>query len=117
LNDHSQRHNTAVTAASRRKGARGELEFIQRHLQPYWPEAGRNLDQFGADKRDCVRVGGVHWQIKRTERLDLWGALAQAEREATGADLPIVAFRRNRSRWFCAIEAEPLVGLLAWRDL
>jgi hypothetical protein len=102
---------------SRAKGARGEREFIARHLVPYWPEAKRNLDQFGEDKRDCIRVGGVHWQIKRTERLQLWAGLQQAEREAIGGDLPVLAFRRNRSLWYCALDAEALIGLLNWRRL
>ena len=32
---------------SRRKGSRGEREFIDLHLSPYWPEAGRNLTSSG----------------------------------------------------------------------
>lgn len=100
---------------SRAKGARGEREFIERHLAPYWPEAKRNLDQFSEDKRDCIRVAGIHWQIKRVERLNIWLALAQAETEAIGPDLPVVAFRRNRSGWYCALDAEALVALLDWR--
>jgi hypothetical protein len=101
---------------SRRKGARGELEFIQTHLQPHWPDACRNLDQFKADKRDCLNVAGVHWQIKRTESLQIWTALAQAESEAAVTDLPVVAFRRNRSRWYCVVEASELVALLRMRE-
>lgn len=101
---------------SRRKGARGERDFIARHLAPYWPGAKRNLDQFGDDKRDVVRVAGAHFQIKRQERLNIWAALEQAAREATGADVPIVAFRRNRSDWYCALRAEDLIALLAWSE-
>ncbi len=101
---------------SRAKGKRGELEFINQHLRPYWPDACRNIDQFGSDKRDCLNVAGVHWQIKRTERLDMWGALAQAHDEAASTDLPVVAFRRNRSNWFCTLEASELVALLRLRE-
>ncbi len=102
-------------ARSRRKGARGEREFIELHLAPYWPEARRNLDQFSEDKRDALRCAGIHWQIKRQERLNIWLAVAQAEADAIGQDLPVVAFRRNRSEWYCALEAGALVGLLGWR--
>ena len=101
---------------SRRKGQTGELEFIRRHLLEHWPQARRNLDQYSEDKRDCVRAGGVHWQIKRTERLALWSAIRQAETEAIGADLPVVAFRRNRSGWYCVISASELVALLRLRE-
>ena len=72
---------------SRRKGKRGELEFIDRHLVDYWPEAKRNLDQYGLDKRDCITVAGVHWQIKRVEHLNVWAAYHQARTEAEGWDI------------------------------
>jgi hypothetical protein len=101
---------------SRAKGARGELEFIQLHLAPYWPQACRNLDQYGPHKQDCLNVAGCHFQIKRTERLDLWKAIRQAETEAAPTDLPIVAFRRNRSRWMCALGADELIALLRLRE-
>lgn len=94
---------------------RGERLFIATYLAPYWPDAKRNLDQFGVDKRDAVQCGGVHWQIKFQERLNIWLALAQAQREASPNDLAVVAFKRSRSAWYCALEAEYLVALLDWR--
>jgi len=101
---------------SRAKGKRGELEFIDRHLAPHWPDACRNLDQYGDDKRDVARVAGIHFQIKRVERLELWAAIGQAEQEALGADLPVVAFRRNRSHWYCIVPAGEFVALLAAQE-
>lgn len=101
---------------SRNKGAAGEREFINDHLRPHWPNACRNIDQFGDDKRDCLNVAGCHWQIKRTESLRLYDAINQAETEAAPTDLPIVAFRRNRSKWYCVIEADELVALLRLRE-
>lgn len=101
---------------SRRKGKDGENEFIRLHLVEHWPGAKRNLDQFGDDKRDCVEVAGVHFQVKRTENLKLWQAIEQAETEADPHDLPVVAFRRNRSKWYCALDASELVALLKLRE-
>lgn len=101
---------------SRSKGKRGEQEFINEHLRPFWPAACRNIDQFGDDKRDCLNVGGVHWQIKRTETLRVWDAINQAGTEATPTDMPVVAFRRNRSKWYCIVEADELVALLRMRE-
>jgi hypothetical protein len=98
---------------SRAKGARGEREFISRFLVPFWPEASRNYDQSHEDKRDVARVAGVHFQIKRTERLELWAAIRQAETEAIGADVPVVAFRRNRSGWYVVLDAGTFVATLA----
>lgn len=101
---------------SREKGRKGEIEFIKRHLLPYWPGCKRNLDQFGDDKRDCVEVAGIHFQIKRTESLRVWAAIEQAETEARDHDLPVVAFRRNRSKWYCIVEADEMVALLRLRE-
>jgi hypothetical protein len=101
---------------SRSKGKKGEQEFINQHLRPHWPKAARNIDQTKDDKRDCVNVAGVHWQIKRTETLRVWAAIEQAESEAAATDTPVVAFRRNRSRWYCIVDADELVALLRLRD-
>jgi hypothetical protein len=98
---------------SRAKGARGEREFIAQHLVSWWPEAGRNLDQYDEDKRDVVTVAGIHWQIKRKERLNIWEALAQAHGEAIGGAVPVVAFRRNHSAWYCAAAAADFVPMFA----
>lgn len=97
---------------SRSKGKRGELEFIREHLAEFWPDAKRNLDQFKGDGRDCLDAGDFHWQIKRTERLELWKAIEQAESEARG-HVPLVAFRRNRSPWYVVGRAGFLVPLLS----
>jgi hypothetical protein len=102
---------------SRRKGAAGEREFIAKHLAPYWPEAQRNIDQYGDDKRDCIVLNGVHWQLKRTERLRLYDAIDQAASEARNHDMPVVAFRRNHRPWHCVLEAEDLIPLLRLRDV
>jgi hypothetical protein len=101
---------------SRRKGKDAEQEFINKHLREYWPEAARNIDQFREDKRDVIAVNGVHWQIKRVEALNIWTALAQAEGEASPLDIPVVAFRRNRSKWFAALPADELIALLRLKD-
>ena len=101
---------------SRRKGKEGEQEFINLHLAPHWPEARRNLEQHTGDKRDCLEVAGVHFQIKRVESLNIWTALNQAITEANDHDLPVVAFRRNRSPWYGALEMSELIALLRLRE-
>jgi hypothetical protein len=101
---------------SRAKGAKGEREFIARHLVARWPEAARNYGQVsGEDKRDCLGVDGLAIQVKRVERLELWPAIAQAQRDAIGADVPVVAFRRNRSSWKVIVDADVFFDLWAAR--
>lgn len=101
---------------SRKKGAEGEREFIRLHLAQHWPEAKRNLDQFGDQKQDCLEAGGFHWQIKRTESFRLWDSIKQAEGEAYMGATPLVAFRRNHSPWYVVARAEFIVPLLAEAD-
>ena len=104
---------------ARAKGKRGEREFIEGFLLPFWPEAKRNMDQFSTDLRDVLGTPGLHWQIKRVENLSIWAALNQAETEARNGDMPVVAFRRNRSGWYCALRAEDLVPILfreSWKN-
>jgi hypothetical protein len=105
-----------MSAFSRRKGAAAEREFINGFLRPFWPKACRNIDQHRDEKSDCLNAGGCHWQIKRQERTEIWAWIAQAEAEAPPTELPIVAFRRNRSKWYCVIDADELVTLLRLRE-
>jgi hypothetical protein len=100
---------------SRSKGKRGELELIK-VLRQVWPEACRNIDQFGSSKEDVLNVKGIHFQIKRVERFNLWAALQQAENEAKALDLPVVAFRRNRGQWYGALPLDELIALLRLRE-
>lgn len=100
---------------SRSKGKRGEQEVV-RIFKEHWPEASRNLDQFGDRKEDVLNVAGCHLQIKRVERLNVWAALKQTHDEARAQDLPVLVFRRNNGRWHAALELDELIALLRLRD-
>lgn len=100
---------------SRAKGRRGELALCT-VLKSTWPDACPNLDQFGKQKMDVLNTPGLHFQAKWQERLNIWAALDQALTEADPKDLPIVAFKRNRSPWFGALELDELIALLRLRD-
>jgi hypothetical protein len=100
---------------SRAKGKRAELALAQ-ILVPYWPEVCRNIDQFGSKKNDLNGVPGVHLQVKHVESLNIWKALEQAITEADPKDVPIVAFKRNRSPWYAAMELDELIPLLRLKE-
>lgn len=100
---------------SRAKGKRAELQLC-RILTQTWPEAGRNLDQYGNRKMDVINTPGVHWQCKHVERLNIWAALEQALSESAPSDLPVVAFKRNRSPWYGALELDELIALLRLKE-
>ena len=55
-------------------------------------------------------------ELKRTERLDLYGSIAQAEAHGEKESLaPALIFRRNRSEPYVVIRLETLLDLLAER--
>lgn len=87
-----------MSKASREKGKRGERE-VASLLREYGYDARRGQQYHGgADSPDVVGLKGVHIEVKRTERLDLYGALSQSKADA-GEDMPVVIHRRNNSEW------------------
>lgn len=84
---------------SRDKGKRGEREVASLFRQ--YGFGARRGQQYhgGADSPDVVGVPGLHIEVKRTERLSLYDALAQAKRDAGEEELPVVIHRKNDSEW------------------
>ena len=83
---------------SREKGKRGE-RAVAALFREYGFDAHRGQQYHGGpDSPDVVGVPGLHIEVKRTERLNLYDALAQAKRDA-GEDLPVVIHRKNDSEW------------------
>lgn len=83
---------------SREKGKRGERE-VANLLRSYGYDAHRGVQyKGGKDSPDVVGLPYVHIEVKRTERLDLYGALAQSIADA-GGDMPIVIHRKNDCQW------------------
>lgn len=83
---------------SREKGKRGERELAG-ILRDYGYDAKRGVQYHGGpDSPDVVGLKGVHIEVKRTEKLSLYDALAQSKHDA-GGDMPIVIHRRNACEW------------------
>ncbi len=103
---------------SRAKGARGEREWRD-YLKGWFPwldlRRGIQSRAGGAEAMDVEGVPGFLWEVKRVEALNIWTALAQAERDAAARpeDLrPVVAFKRNRSEWYVAMPASVFLPLI-----
>jgi len=107
-----------VSKSERRKGADGELEVARILRAHSWPEAKRTSDGRVQVERGDIGDGpaGVHLAVRRRETVSIWAWLAQAAREARAGNAPVVVFRRNRSRWYAAVELDYLLDLLAERD-
>ena len=93
---------------SKRKGNSGELELLHllenRGIPCHRNEQGMFADFRGGKANPDVwaKVGGkeLHCEVKRTERLSLYTALQQAQRDAEGtAAVPVVVHRMNRRPW------------------
>ena len=53
----------------------------------------------------------VHWEVKRTEKLRLYKYLNKATQEAK-TKIPIVAYRKNKEKWVCILDAEIMLDIL-----
>ena len=108
-----------MSRSERAKGAAGEREIVRLLRGFGWHRAKRTSDGRAQTERGDIADGppGVHWEVRRREQLSIWASLEQAERDSAGtADIPVVAFRRNRSGWYAAMPLEYLLELLRETD-
>ena len=97
---------------SRRKGAAGEREFANL-LRSHGIHARRG-QQFsgGPESPDVVAdLPGFHFEVKRTERLNLYDAMAQAIGDMKKGDIPVVAHRKNNEEWVVVLPAEDFMEM------
>lgn len=99
--------------ASREKGKAGEREFAA-FLRSHGIEARRGVQYAGGgDSPDVVHgLDGVHFEVKRVERLSLWPSLEQAMQDA-GGNVPVVAHRSNKREWVVVLRAEDFLTLVS----
>ena len=98
---------------SRRKGHRGELEAARKLVELFGCEAHRGRQYQGGDDSPDVKhsIPDVHFEVKRRERLDLWGSLLQAKEEA-GDKVPVVLHRANGRPWIAIVPLDDLPRLV-----
>lgn len=84
---------------SRAKGKRGELEFA-RLCREHGYEVRRTAQYCGntGEASDVVGLPGIHAEVKRVERLDIYAAVDQAKRDTAGGK-PAVFHRKNNHEW------------------
>lgn len=84
---------------SKQKGNRGERELACQ-LRAYGYDCRRGQQFSGANgDADVVGLPGIHIECKRTERLSLYDALAQAKHDAKDGKMPVVMHRKNHCEW------------------
>ena len=96
---------------SKDKGARGERELANK-LKEYGYECRRGQQYCGANgDADVVGLDGIHIEVKRTERLSLYDALAQAKHDAREGEMPVVMHRKNNCEWVVVQPLEDWIEL------
>lgn len=89
---------------STQKGARGERE-VMNILRDHGYHVERGGTQSYGQRPDLYGLDGLHLEIKRSERAQIWEWMQQSQRDAQrfqdGA--PSVIFRRSRSEWMICL--------------
>lgn len=84
---------------SRNKGAAGERE-IAGILRGYGYRARRGQQYSGANgDADVVGLPGIHIEVKRREKLNIYDAVDQSKRDRKPDELSTVFHRKNHCEW------------------
>lgn len=103
---------------SRTKGKVGERQFRDL-LREHGFAAERGVQHRGGPNSPdviCPSLARIHWEIKRTERIQVRPSMEQAAADA-GDKTPVVAWRQNRGEWLCCLRATDLLTILRRSDL
>jgi len=106
----------------RDKGKRGEREAARELSRLFGCEAHRGRQYQGGDDSPDVKVDipGIHWEVKRTERLNLNAAMDQAIMDsvidarvddAPIPHVPVVLSRANVEPWILSVRLNDMPRL------
>jgi len=96
---------------SKRKGKTGELE-VAALLREYGFDGKRGVQyQGGKDSADVTGLPGFHIEVKRTEKLNLEAAMAQARADC-GDNTPMVLHRKSKKDWVVIMDASDFLKMV-----
>lgn len=101
---------------SRDKGARYERK-VANMLKEEGYEAERGCQHSGGRDSPDVKHNAtrLHVEAKNVEKLNIWKALEQSKRDAGDGEIPIVVFKRNRSKDYVALPWKEFMEMFkAW---
>lgn len=112
----TKRTKQQIGKASKARGKRAELDLVHKLQEFGFLEARRTAQYCGkaAGTSDVVGIPGVHCECKAVERLNIWEALLQSERDSKAdgnGDIPAVFFKRNRTGFYVAVPLKDFVRL------
>lgn len=112
------------TASAKAKGRRAAQE-VKELIHDFFPELQDDdiivtpSGVTGEDLRLSPLARGflpISIECKNCERLNLWAAIEQAADNANSF-IPVLFFKRNRSKLYACIEAEELIELLRYKAI
>ena len=96
---------------SKMKGKAGELEACKVLERILGINFERSVQYCGrAGDADIKGVDGLHLEVKRVEKMNLYDAMKQAESDAPDDKVPVVMHRKNRKGWVMIINAEDMIS-------
>ena len=95
------------------KGKVGERELASELRRLFKIDARRGRQYSGSpDSPDVITDLPIHAEVKRTERLSLYGSMKQAISDAGENKVPVVFHRQNREDWLAIIRLNDLPELI-----
>lgn len=92
--------------SQREKGKRGERE-VASILRDYGYHGRRGQQYSGATgEADVVGLPGVHIEVKRVEKLNIYDAISQSKRDAREGEEPVVFHRKDNCDWLVTMPAD-----------
>jgi len=86
------------------KGKVGEREVAKINREAGFDSHRGQQYHGGGDSPDVVGIPGLHLEVKRVERLQLWPALTQAKDDCEADEIPVVVHRANRRPWIAVLD-------------
>lgn len=84
---------------SKSKGKKGELE-VARILRGYGYNCRRGQQYSGLNgDADVVGLPGIHIEVKRREKLNIYDSIDQSKRDSKEGEIPVVFHRKNNCEW------------------
>jgi len=102
---------------AKKKGARGERLFRDELNAAGFVGSARCGQQGqggGIDNPDvlCPMLPDWHWEIKFTQKLQLYKAMEQAVTDSAGKRKPVVASKRKGEDWLVTLKAKDFLEIL-----
>lgn len=111
--------------SQREKGKRGELAwrnvlrtagFSKEGTYRTQQYSGKSGDGSSSDVT-CRELPTLHFEVKNVEKLNLWGAYAQAKGDCPEGKMPVVAHTKNHCPFLVTISAEDFLEIVRRSDL